>query len=87
MFRAARNRLVDYGVLTKDDALSYFIECLLYNVPNQLFKPKLAPIYTGILDWLKTVKLKEFPRELAIRGKLAHTFMLGAMQESNSTLQ
>ena len=86
MFRAARNRLVDDGVLTKDDALSYFVECLLYNVPNQLFKPKLAPIYTGTLDWLKTAKLKEFPRELAIRGKLAHTFMLRAMQESNSLI-
>lgn len=58
MFKAARNRLVDRETLTKDDAPSYFIECLLYNVPNRLFKQKRAATYTGILAWLKTVKLK-----------------------------
>ena len=60
MFKAARNRLVDKGALTKDDAPSYFIECLLYNVPDHLFEDKLAPTYTGILDWLKTAKLNDF---------------------------
>ena len=59
MFKAARNVLVDRGVLTKDGAPSYFIECLLYNVPDSLFAPKLAPTYTGILDWLKTAKLND----------------------------
>ena len=59
MFKAARNRLVDKGALTKDDAPSYFIECLLYNVPDHLFEDKLAPTYTGILDWLKTAKLND----------------------------
>ena len=60
MFKAARNRLVDNGVLTKDDAPSYFIECLIYNVPDHQFVRKLALTYTGVLDWLKTAKLKEF---------------------------
>ena len=60
MFKAARNRLVETKVLTKDDAPSYFIECLLYNVPDKLFKPKLAPTYTGIIGWLKTAKLGDF---------------------------
>ena len=58
MFKAARNRLVEKGTLTRDDAPSYFIECLLYNVPNHLFKRNRAATYTGILDWLKTAKLK-----------------------------
>ena len=60
MFKAARNRLVEKNTLTKDDAPSYFIECLLYNVPNGLFKPKLAPTYTAIVDWLKTANLQGF---------------------------
>ena len=60
MFKAARNRLVDKGGLTRDDAPSYFIECLLYNVPDHLFEDKLAPTYTGILDWLKRVGLNDF---------------------------
>ena len=60
MFKAARNRLVEKGVLKKEDAPSYFIECLLYNVPNNLFVPKLASTYTAIVDWLKTAKLNNF---------------------------
>ena len=60
MFKAARNRLVEKKVITKDDAPSYFIECLLYNVPDNLFAPKLAPTYTSILDWLQKAKLQDF---------------------------
>ena len=60
MFKAARNRLVEKGALKKEDAPSYFIECLLYNVPDGLFAPKLAPSYTGILDWLRKAKLQDF---------------------------
>ena len=60
MFKAARNRLVDTKALTKDDAPSYFIECLLYNAPDELFARKLAPTYVGILDWLKAASLSDF---------------------------
>ena len=60
MFKAARNELVREGVLAKEDAPSYFIECLLYNVPNDLFAPTLASTYTGVLTWLETAKLKDF---------------------------
>ena len=60
MFKAARNHLVDKGVFTKDDAPSYFIECLLYNVPDHLFEQKLAPTYLGILTWVKTARLNDF---------------------------
>ena len=60
MFKSARNRLVEKKMLTKSDAPSYFIECLLYNVPDALFKPKLAPTYTGIVEWLKKAPIKEF---------------------------
>ena len=60
MFKAARNRLVEKKVLKKEDAPSYFIECLLYNVPDELFKQELAPTYTGVLGWLKKAQLDEF---------------------------
>ena len=60
VFKAARNWLVAKKVITKDDAPSYFIECLLYNVPNDLFPPKLAPTYTGQLDWLKKGSFQDF---------------------------
>ena len=63
MFKTARNRLVEKGVLKKEDAPSYFIECLLYNVPDRQYRQfgdKLAPTYTGILGWLKKAQLKDF---------------------------
>ena len=60
MFKAARNQLASKGALTKEDAPFYFIECLLYNVPDQLFAPKLAPAFEGVLAWLKTAKLRVF---------------------------
>ena len=71
MLKTARNRLVETKVLTKNDAPSYFIECLLYNVPDSLFAAKLAPTYTGILAWLKTAKLEDFQcqnRKVALFG-------------------
>ncbi len=60
MFKAARNRLVKKGRLKKKDAPSYFIECLLYNVPDHLFQRELAISYTGILSWLTSARLKDF---------------------------
>ena len=60
MFKTARNMLVEKKVLKKDDTPSYFIECLLYNVPNGMFKPKLSATYTVIVGWLRTAKLKDF---------------------------
>ena len=60
MFKSARNWLVEKKVLTKDDAPSYYIECLLYNVPVDLFLPKLAPRYEAIVDWLRTADIQGF---------------------------
>ena len=66
MFKTARNHLVSRRVLTKVDAPSYFAECLLYNIPNDLFAPKLAPTYVGILTWLKTARLNDFQSQNAL---------------------
>lgn len=67
MFKAARHRLVEKKMLTKNIAPSYFIECLLYNVPDGLYAPKLAPRYTAIIDWLKTAILRDFKCQNARR--------------------
>ena len=45
MFKAARNRLVENKVLKKEDAPSYFIECLLYNVPDGVRTKAGADLY------------------------------------------
>ena len=60
MFEEARSRLVETKAPAKDEALSFFIECLLYNEPDHLLKQRLAPTHVDILDWLETAKPKGF---------------------------
>ena len=60
MFKAARNYLLESNVLAEDTAPSYFIECLMYNVPNTLFKNSLAETYVGAVNWLSRATLREF---------------------------
>lgn len=48
----ARRKLRDDGVISNDVAPSYFVECLLYNVPDGQFAPDLAASYVNSLVWL-----------------------------------
>lgn len=52
MFKNARSRLIDDGAITREIAPSYFVECLLYNVPDVLFGPGRQATMQGILQWL-----------------------------------
>lgn len=49
MFKNARGSLVNSGTISKDVAPSYFLECLLYNVPDNLFGSNLQQSYLDIL--------------------------------------
>lgn len=53
IFKNMRGKLVDDGVLQKGDAPSYFIEGLLYNVPNDKFSGTYSDTVYNILDWLQ----------------------------------
>ena len=58
LFKVARNHLIANRTIQESDAPSYFIECLLYNVPSNLFDPNLAITYSNILSWLKSAQLE-----------------------------
>ena len=58
MFKAARNYLIANGAIKDGEAPSYFIECLLYNVPNNLFEPNLATTYIVCLNWVRSARLE-----------------------------
>ena len=60
MFKAARNHLVRSEALDEKAAPSYFIECLLYNVPNHLFRQTLTSTYVDTLGWLERAGLIDF---------------------------
>jgi len=67
MFKVARNHLVENNVIKSKTASSYFIECLLYNVPNDLFKANISQTYSGIVAYLKNADLKYFKSQNGVR--------------------
>jgi hypothetical protein len=52
MFKNARTYLVDQGSLSDDVAPSYFLECLLYNVPDPAFGQSLEDSFVQVWNWL-----------------------------------
>jgi hypothetical protein len=38
--------------IDKDETPSYFLECLIYNIPNPVFRAPLANCYENCLNWL-----------------------------------
>ncbi len=67
MFKSARNHLVENDIIKSKTASSYFIECLLYNVPDNLFKGDFRQTYNGIVTYLKTANLKQFNSQNGLR--------------------
>jgi len=50
-----RSRLVDEGVITKDVAPSYFLEGLLWNVPNDKFSGTYGDSFCNCINWVLQV--------------------------------
>jgi hypothetical protein len=55
MFKNSRTYLINRGIILSDLAPSYFLECLLYNVPNDLFGGTFQRTYFNLLDWLHSL--------------------------------
>jgi hypothetical protein len=53
VFKNARSR-INTGLLFPKQFPSYFIECLLYNVPSNKFGVSFQSTFTSSLDWLST---------------------------------
>jgi len=53
VLKNARNHLIDEESLKAVDAPSYFLECLLYNVPNDKFGTSLHGAVQGAVAWLE----------------------------------
>ena len=52
IFKQIRNHLIDLGVIQESLMPSYCLECLLYNVPDALFKKDLVERVDSIISWL-----------------------------------
>lgn len=52
IFKQARNYLIELDVIDENLMPSYALECLLYNVPDALFKKDLVERVDSIIQWL-----------------------------------
>ncbi|AKX96031.1 nucleotidyltransferase [Moorella thermoacetica] len=60
MFKNARTYLVDNGTVDAKLAPSYFLECLLYNVPDRFFTTSYQETFYQVLKWLCQTNLSGF---------------------------
>ena len=62
VFKNLRNALVDEGKIVKDDASSYYVECLLSNVPDSIIRePDLRERIEDTIDQLESDVSDDFP--------------------------
>jgi len=80
IFKNIRNNLVDSKAITKKDAPSYFIECLLYNVPNNLFGTNYNSTTYNILDYLGKSRNNGLLEEFRCQHDLYDLFGTGNTQ-------
>jgi len=60
MFKNARTYLVDHGTLSGDVAPSYFLECMVYNVPDAAFGKSYQDTFIAAWNWMRRAKVDSF---------------------------
>jgi predicted nucleotidyltransferase len=60
MFKNARTYLIERKVIPVDLAPSYFLECLLYNVPKDKFSSNLQSTFCNVINWLWEADFSQF---------------------------
>jgi hypothetical protein len=75
VFKNARSYMVDHGSLSASAAPSYFLECMLYNVPDSGFSGSYQDAFCGVVNWLAKADMSGF---VCQNGLIA---LFGASQE------
>lgn len=60
LFKNIRSYLVERGSITVDLAPSYFLECLIYNVPSREFGSSYSETLCNAVNFLSSTDLREF---------------------------
>lgn len=60
LFKNARSHLIDCKALAEDGAPSYFLQCLLYNVPDDEFGVSYQQTFVNVVNWLYTADFTSF---------------------------
>lgn len=59
MFKNARDKIVENTPVLDGNYPSYFVECLLYNVPDNCFSNRFAPTYCNVVSFLLSQRRKD----------------------------
>jgi hypothetical protein len=62
MIKNARAHLYRNGVISKDVSPSYFVECLLFNLPRAVFDSRLDHLYCNIVNHLDACDYNEITK-------------------------
>lgn len=54
-----RNKAIERGLLNAGEAPSYFVEGLLYNVPDNIFMTDLRSCFVELWNWVGNCKKEE----------------------------
>ncbi len=60
IFKNLRSKLVDDGTIVSGDAPSYYLEGLLYNVPNEKFGGSYADSFANCINWIWDADRSQF---------------------------
>lgn len=60
IFKNMRSRLIEENMLDNGDAPSYFIEGLLYNVPNDMFGKNYIDTFVNAINWIQNADRSKF---------------------------
>lgn len=57
VYKNARTYMINNSLIASDLAPSYFLECLMYNVPDYKYAATFAESFCNIINWLNTTDL------------------------------
>ena len=77
IFKNMRSKLEDNGLLEKGVAPSYYLEGLLYNVPNEKFTTNFQTCFVNAMTWIQNdadkKKMVCANRQYYLLGENSHT--------------
>ena len=74
VFKNMRNSMIEKGLLADKVAASYFIEGMLYNVPNDKFTGSYQDVWVNCFNWIVTADEKKLTTASGLTGLCATTF-------------
>jgi hypothetical protein len=81
LFKNARTYLIDHNVIAKDLAPSYFLECLIYNVPDEEFGSNYQGTFCDVVNWLAKADFDDFVcqnEQLLLFGNTPEQWSIGS---------